>query len=179
VFETINQFPSGMGVVVVPVMHLGHFLAIPILALGVLLITERRRIALDLALGGVTAWLLSRLVKEIVERGRPGDLLAELTLRGHQESGYGFVSGHTAVAFAMATVAVAYVPTKGRVLIVALATTVALGRIYVGAHLPLDIVGGAAMGWAVGSLVHLVGPPEVIRKEELPTDLSPERKWGS
>jgi undecaprenyl-diphosphatase len=27
---------------------------------------------------------------------------------------------------------------------------------YVGAHLPLDVVGGAALGWAAGSLVHLL-----------------------
>jgi len=34
------------------------------------------------------------------------------------------------------------------------------GRVYVGAHLPLDILGGAALGWAVGSFVLiLVGAP--------------------
>ena len=38
----------------------------------------------------------------------------------------------------------------------ALAWAVALARVYVGAHLPLDIVGGAAAGWAIGSLVHWV-----------------------
>jgi undecaprenyl-diphosphatase len=32
---------------------------------------------------------------------------------------------------------------------------------YVGAHLPLDVLGGAALGWAAGALVHLViGAPE-------------------
>jgi membrane-associated phospholipid phosphatase len=33
---------------------------------------------------------------------------------------------------------------------------VCLARLYVGAHLPLDVVGGAALGLAVAGLVRLV-----------------------
>jgi glycosyltransferase 2 family protein len=37
---------------------------------------------------------------------------------------------------------------------------VSLGRVYVGAHLPLDVLGGAALGVATGALVHvLLGAP--------------------
>ena len=32
----------------------------------------------------------------------------------------------------------------------------AIGRMYVGAHLPMDVIGGAALGWAVGAFVHLI-----------------------
>jgi membrane-associated phospholipid phosphatase len=160
VFQTFNQLPDALNVVVVPVMQLGDFLAIPGLALGAFFITGRRRIAIDLALSASLAWILSTSVKAIVERGRPGDLLTELTLRGHQESGYGFISGHSAVAAALATVAAAYLPAKGKLLVAFVAAVVAMGRMYVGAHLPLDVVGGLAMGWAIGSLVHLLILPE-------------------
>jgi undecaprenyl-diphosphatase len=37
-----------------------------------------------------------------------------------------------------------------------LVAVVGLARVYVGAHLPLDVVGGAAVGWGVGSAVHLL-----------------------
>ena len=39
---------------------------------------------------------------------------------------------------------------------VLVAALVCVSRLYVGVHLPLDVVGGAALGWAAGSLVHLL-----------------------
>jgi undecaprenyl-diphosphatase len=50
----------------------------------------------------------------------------------------------------------------GRALIaVALAAFVCLARVHVAAHLPLDIVGGAALGLAVAGLVRLIlGHPD-------------------
>jgi undecaprenyl-diphosphatase len=38
----------------------------------------------------------------------------------------------------------------------ALTGLVPLGRMYVGAHLPLDLVGGAALGLAIGSAINIV-----------------------
>jgi hypothetical protein len=32
---------------------------------------------------------------------------------------------------------------------------ICLGRVYMGAQLPLDLLGGGAFGWAIGSLVNL------------------------
>jgi undecaprenyl-diphosphatase len=53
------------------------------------------------------------------------------------------------VAVALGIAAVPYVGRSGRVLIAGLVPAVGLARMYVGAHLPLDIVGGAALGLGV------------------------------
>ena len=48
----------------------------------------------------------------------------------------------------------------GRAVVVLLALAVALARVYLGAHNPLDVVGGIAVGVVVGSLINLaVGVP--------------------
>jgi undecaprenyl-diphosphatase len=106
---------------------------------------------------GLTAWWLAQVVKGAVGRGRPADALADFSPRSSAPSdGLGFPSGHAAVAFALATALVPYLPRRSRVLVFALAAVVAMARVHLGAHLPLDVIGGAALGVAVGTGWHLV-----------------------
>lgn len=44
----------------------------------------------------------------------------------------------------------------------ALGAIVLFGWMYVGAHLPLDVIGGAALGAIVGSVVNLVVHPRAL-----------------
>ena len=161
VFVAINGLPDFFYPVIAVVMQLGNFLAVPVVALASFIATRRWRIAIDLALSGVAAWFVARLLKEVIHRGRPATLLHDVVVRGQPAHGFGYVSGHTAVAAALATVAAAYFGPKVTTTAIVVAVIVGLGRIYVGAHLPLDVAGGAAVGWAVGSLIHLVVLPEV------------------
>ena len=97
------------------------------------------------------AWGLAKVVKDIVDRGRPADYLASVNTRFEPVlHGGGYVSGHTAVAFALATVVSACLPSAWRWAPYVLAAVVGVGRIYFGAHLALDVIGGAALGLAVG-----------------------------
>ncbi len=76
------------------------------------------------------------------------------------------MSGHTAVAAAIATAAAPYLSRRWKRGIWLVPLIVGFARVYVGAHLPLDIVGGAALGWIVGACIHLVlGAPH--REPEL------------
>ena len=81
-------------------------------------------------------------------------------------TGESFVSGHAMLAAALAVVVTPYLVGRWRVLPALLAALVAVGRVYVGAHAPLDVLCGAAGGVAVGAVVDLLvrrRRPEVRR----------------
>ena len=142
------------------VMQLGVIGAVPLVAV-LALVTRRLRLALDAVLAAGSIYLIAKLVKEFVQRGRlPEDV--DVVQQGLGPArGLGYVSGHSAVAVALATVASPYLGRRARRVAWVLAGCVCLARIYVGSHLPFDVVGGAALGWAAGSLVLFVlGAPD-------------------
>ncbi|MGH2791789.1 MAG: phosphatase PAP2 family protein [Actinomycetota bacterium] len=154
-FEVMNRLPDLLFWPLWPVMQLGNLLAVPVLAIGALLF-RRWRLAAGLAIAGLACWILGKVVKDFVGRGRPGALLEDVILRNSHAGGGGYVSGHAAVVFALATVLHPYLSLRWRIVSWTLATLVSLARIYVGAHLPLDCIGGAALGCAIGLIVLLV-----------------------
>jgi len=100
--------------------------------------------------------MLAKGVKGVVERGRPfAELGGDVVRAPAVTEGLGFVSGHTTVAFALAAVLSPYLSRHWRVTAYVLAATVGLARIVVGAHLPLDVVGGASLGLLLAYLWHL------------------------
>lgn len=160
-FRLVNDLPAVLGPLLVAVMQAGNVVAGP-LAASAALVARARRMAFDLAVAGPVAWFAAKAVKRIVERPRPGGLLDDV-LRYGSSDGLGFISGHTAVAAALATAAGPYLSRPWRRVLWAVAWAVGFARVYEGAHLPLDIVGGAAVGWVVGAALHLLlGAPHRV-----------------
>jgi membrane-associated phospholipid phosphatase len=155
VFRAINNLPDGARAPVWVVMQLGSLAAIPATA-AVAFFARLRRLAFELLLAGGTAYVLAKVVKALVERGRPRALLEGVMLRGVHEGSEGFVSGHAAVAVALAATASPWLKPPARVALGVLATIVCVARVYVGAHLPLDVIGGAGLGYAIGALVNSI-----------------------
>jgi glycosyltransferase 2 family protein len=161
-FRVVNElaFPKWTWPGVWLVMQLGVIGAVPLVAI-LALATRRLRLALDAVLAAGSIYLIAKLVKEFVQRGRPQTLLDDVNILGEPARGLGYVSGHSAVAVALATVASPYLGRRARRVAWILAGCVCLARMYVGSHLPFDVVGGAALGWAAGSLVLFVlGAPD-------------------
>ena len=135
-------------------MQYGTFGTIPALAvLG--LVRRRPRLAAAIAAGGTAAWTLAKAVKPLVRRPRPATILEGVRQRGSEKNDLGFPSGHAAVSAALTVVAWPHSGAGWRMASAALAGVVPFARLYVGAHLPLDVLGGSALGAAVASGVDL------------------------
>ncbi|MEV5837628.1 lysylphosphatidylglycerol synthase domain-containing protein [Nocardia sp. NPDC052112] len=162
-FRMINDLPSWVMPVLFVIMQLGTIGAIGV-ATAAALVAREVRLARDIAAAGVLSYVLAVQVKSLIGRARPDVLLNELNLRTHQ-SGLGFVSGHTAVAAAMAAAAAPWLPRPWRRIAWAATAAVALSQVFVGAHFVLDVFGGAALGWTVASALHLIWGAPVHRAE--------------
>jgi uncharacterized membrane protein YbhN (UPF0104 family)/membrane-associated phospholipid phosphatase len=158
-FRLINQLPSAVRPPLLGVMQLGALGAVPALA-AVALVRNRTRLARLLIAGGAGAWLLAKLLQTVVDQEPPEIVLSHVLLHGATQAGLAFPSTHVAVAAGMATVAGPYLSRPNRRLAWWGVTVIAIARVYVGAHFPVDVVGGAAVGLAIGSLVQLcLGAP--------------------
>jgi undecaprenyl-diphosphatase len=91
---------------------------------------------------------LASIVKALVGERRPNDA-GPLVAIPHSHS---FPSGHTATAFAGATMLSFFAPRAAPVFYV-LAAAIAYSRLYVGVHFPLDVAGGIVIGVATALLL--------------------------
>jgi undecaprenyl-diphosphatase len=112
---------------------------------------DRQR-GVRIAVTGLMAWGAAKALKREVGRGRPSEVVEDTQIRlGSADRGLGFPSGHAAVAMTL----IASIPRDSHPIVRigggALALGVGLSRIYVGAHLPLDVVGGWALGLSIAS----------------------------
>lgn len=152
----INGGPDLLADGLWPLMQLGSLWGPTVIAVAALAWRRSALPALAVFLSGVLAWSLAKVVKGTVERGRPTDFLADITVRDGSGTGFGFVSGHTAVAFACATALAPDLGRRGRITVFVLAAGVGLARIVHGVHLPADVLGGAGLGIACGVSVRFV-----------------------
>jgi undecaprenyl-diphosphatase len=131
----------------------------PLLAcLGLCSDLWRRRLPVAFATAAAAigaASLVTHILKEAFGRARPPVAdpgLGSLTAIPGNPS---FPSGHSATAFAAAT-AVAILCPRLRPAVLAIAAAVALSRVYLRVHFPLDVLAGGLVGAGLGALCALL-----------------------
>lgn len=149
VFAVVNDLPDHLWPVVWLPMQAGSFAGSIVVCAALATRARDRRRALIALAATQDAYWAAKGVKKLVARGRPASLVAGAQER-EQTRGLGYPSGHTAVAFALATAIAPSLPRSTRNSVFAAAAFVGVARLYAGAHLPLDVVGGAAMGTLIG-----------------------------
>lgn len=123
------------------------------------------RLALRTFSAGIAAYLTTEILKQVIGRARPGQILENVNVRELLVMGNGFPSGHTAVATAMAGVIYFALPTQLRWISFVWIGLVGVSRIYLGVHAPLDIVGGIAVGAIVVISANMIrGKLMAVRK---------------
>jgi membrane-associated phospholipid phosphatase len=110
------------------------------------------RVALLTAAGVGIAATLVTVFKHLVDRTRPALADPSITSLVQTPDSASFPSGHSATAFAAATVVGSLCP-RFRWPLFAAAGLVAASRVYLGVHYLIDVLAGATLGIAVGLVV--------------------------
>jgi len=149
VFIALNGLPDPLWPVVWAPVQVGSLGGSLLAVVGTGIATRSVPLTLATLLASQGAYWGAKVVKHLAARARPVDVLARVRVR-ERATGLGYVSGHAAVASALAVVLVAETTGVWRVVPLVVAATVGIGRVYAGVHLPLDVVGGIGLGILAG-----------------------------
>jgi membrane-associated phospholipid phosphatase len=113
-------------------------------------VRERWEVVRALVVALVLAEVAAQVLKRVVATPRPLAVIPGLDPHGYPADprGLAFPSAHTALVVGAVTAVWPWTSRGPRVVGVVLAVCVPLHRVYIGAHWPVDVVGGAALGGA-------------------------------
>lgn len=155
--KAVNDLPNSWKIAAVIITYFGSGWAIAA-AVVVAFFLRLYRLAWRLTLSVGLALGLGYLAKAVVDRGRPEAFFTNLHFRAH-ETGMGFPSLHTVAATVIALTFLPYIHKQWRWLVPAMILGVGLSRLYLGVHLPLDVIGGMALGTIVVALCRVLPQP--------------------
>jgi membrane-associated phospholipid phosphatase len=157
VFHAINDLPGWLYPVLWPFQQFGNLLVALVVGVGIAVALRQWWVAVAVGAAVVLKLLGEQAVKEIVQRSRPGTTIGDITMRGDVSAGgLSFVSGHAVIVTAVAGVLTPILPRPWRWVPWAIVLLNGVTRVYVGAHNPLDIVGGVGLGLVIAGVLNAI-----------------------
>ena len=151
VFEAFNSLPDSLTGFGKALYQLGTLWAVGLVVVAGLL-ARRWRLARDLSLAGLAAWLIGQLLADVVgDEALPASI--DIVVRTGAGPEYPLV--RLAVITAIIAAAAPYLSRPSRFLGFAAVVVVALDAMYLGVGSPADVVGALALGISVAGAVHL------------------------
>jgi undecaprenyl-diphosphatase len=164
IFHLVNGLPNWLYPVLWGPMQLGNLVVGAVIAFLVAVIGRRPKVAIAVLAAVALKLVVEKVLRQqladqlLEHRQRPGTLQTDAVLRGGDvpHVGSSYPSGHVILVAALAAVLTPLLPRRWADLPWAAVGLVAFGRVYVGAHNPLDVVAGGAIGLSVGALLDAV-----------------------
>lgn len=169
----VNDPPQPLGSVLTLTNSLLRPVPLAVVALGLfgwIMVTARGsarwEVLRAMVLGFALCEAMTQVLKRLADQARPTASIPGLDVHGYPKDPFGnaYPSAHTSVAVGLVAALWPWLTWPQRVVGVATAVAVALNRLYIGAHWPVDVVGGAAIGLLSGCVCWLVAARWPIRR---------------
>ena len=156
VFEAVNGLPAWLYRPLWIFQQFGNLVVAVVVGVVVALALRRWEVAVAVVVAAFLKLRFEETVKDVVQRSRPGTSIGEdVHLRGDVSvGGLSYVSGHAVITAAIAGVLTPILPGRWKVVPWVVVALNAFTRVYVGAHNPLDVVGGIALGLVIAGLLN-------------------------
>lgn len=160
VFHAVNGLPGWLYWVVWPPMQLGNLVVGTLVGLASAWVTGEPAVAVGVILAMILKLVTERIVRRemkayLAVRKRPGSSQQGAVLRGGDvpSKGPSFPSGHVILVAAIGCVIAPTLPVGWVWVPFLLTALVMFGRVYVGAHNPLDVTAGLGAGLLLGGVL--------------------------
>jgi undecaprenyl-diphosphatase len=160
VFHAVNGLPGWLYWILWPPMQLGNLVVGTLVGLVIAWVAREPAVAVGVILAMILKLVTERIVRRemkayLAVRERPGASQDGAVLRGGDVPAVGasFPSGHVILVAAIGCVVAPTLPAAWVWAPFLVTAVVMVGRVYVGAHNPLDVTAGLGVGLLLGGVV--------------------------